>query len=79
MELERTQPGLEEATVEWHRRELVPVLEAFDFLTRDYVTADSIASKERVSSKGNLGNNLVTDGADSWGQGTASGTGWGAM
>jgi hypothetical protein len=50
------------------------VLESVDFLTPGYV---SVECDEQVSSKGNLGNNLVTDGADSWGQNTASGAGVG--
>lgn len=78
-ELERKKPGLEEATVGWHWRKFVPVLEAFNFLIPDSVATDYIASKEHVSSKGNLGNNLATDGEDSWGQDTASGAGMGAM
>lgn len=53
----------------------IEVLEALDFLIPDYVAADCTASKEQVSSKGNLENNLVTDGEDSWVQDTASGAG----
>lgn len=58
---------------------MVPVLEALDYLTPVYVTVDYTASKEQVSSKGNLGNNLVADGKDSWGQDNASEAGVGAV
>lgn len=41
----------------WHRKEVVSVLEAFDSLTPGYVTADSVAFKDQVCSKDNVGNN----------------------
>lgn len=70
-----------EKSLEWRRPlwDGIEVLEALDFLIPGYVTADCTASKEQASSKGNLGNNLVTDGEDSWGQDTASGAGVRAM
>lgn len=42
-------------------------------MTPSYVTA----SKEQVSSKGNLGNNLRTDGQDSWARTLPVEQGWG--